>query len=168
MGHMTHAPSERTKQLERRRIKAGKFFHAGKTQAWVARYFSVSTATTNTWAKTWKKKGEHGLLSKGRSGRPPKLNEAQLKKVEHALDKGPMAEGYATEIWTLERIAKLVKKTTKTSYHPGHVWKILQDLGWSVQKPETRARERDENKIKRWVREEFPRIQKKGSKWGHR
>lgn len=161
--HMKHAPSERTKDLERRRLKAGKLFQEGRTQAWVAKHFLVSTATTNAWHKAWKKKGNDGLLSKGRSGRPPKLNEKQLKKVEQALEQCPMAEGYATELWTLERIAKLVKKMTKVSYHPGHVWKILHDLGWSVQKPMTRARERNERKIKQWVRNEFPRIQKKGS-----
>ena len=162
LGHMKHAPSERTKFLERRRLKAGRYFQQGKTQAWVARHFHVTTATTNVWHKAWDQNGDDGLLSKGRSGRPPKLSEKQLKSVERALEEGPIAQGYATELWTLERITKLVKKITKTAYHPGHVWKILQDLGWSVQKPETRARERDEKKIRQWVRKEFPRIQKKG------
>lgn len=161
---MKYVPSSRTKELERRRLKAGKLFQEGKTQAWVAKHFLVSTATTNAWHSTWEKKGDDGLLSKGRSGRPPKLTEKQLKKVEKALEKGPIVQGYSTEIWTLERIARLVKKTTKITYHPGHIWKILQDIGWSAQKPETRARERDEKKIKQWVRKEFPRIQKKGSK----
>ena len=161
---MKHAPSERTKSLERRRLKAGSYFQQGKTQAWAARHFSVSTATTNAWHKAWDANGRDGLLSKGRSGRPPLLNEQQLKKVVCALEKGPIAEGYVTELWTLERIAKLVKKVTKVKYHPGHVWKILQDLGWSSQKPETRARERNEKKIRQWVRKEFPRIKKKGSK----
>jgi transposase len=166
MGHMTHLPSERTKRLERRRLKAGRLFAQGKTQAYVARQFTVSTATTNAWHKAWKKKGESGLLSKGRSGRPPKLSLAQWKNVERALERGPKAQGYATELWTLERIQKLIKKMARVSYHSGHIWRILQDLGWSVQKPETRARERDEKNIKQWMRKDFPRIQKKGSGQG--
>lgn len=160
---MTHAPSERTKQLESRRLKAGTFFLQGKTQAWVARHFAVSTATTNAWHAAWKTEGNKGLLAKGRSGAPPKLSKKDLQTVEAALLKGPRFHGYDTELWTLERIAKLIKKATKVSYHPGHVWKILGDLGWSAQKPETRARERNEKNIKRWVRDVFPRIQKKGS-----
>lgn len=161
---MKYIPSERTKQLEKRRLKAGEFFQGGSTQAWVARHFLVSTATTNAWYKAWRKNRKTGLLSKGRSGRPPKLTQKQLRNVEKILLKGPKAQGYATQLWTLERIARVIKKTTKETYHPGHVWKILRDLKWTSQKPETRARERNEKKIQTWIRKEFPRIQKKGSK----
>lgn len=164
---MKHAPSERTKQLERRRLQAGKYFMQGKTQAWVAKHFSVSRPAVFAWYWAWEKNGEEGLKARGRSGAPPRLKKEELKRVEAALLKGPKAEGYATDIWTLERIAKLIKKITSVSYHPGHVWKILRDIGWTVQKPETRARERNEKEIKRWMREEFPRIQKKGSIRAH-
>lgn len=162
---MKHTPSERTKTLERRRLKAGEFFTAGKAQIWVARYFKVSRPAVHAWYWAWKKRGEAGLRARGRSGAPPKLSKKKLKKVEQALLKGPKEHGYATELWTLDRIATLIWKKTKIRYHPGHVWKILRDLGWSAQKPETRARERNERKIKQWIREEFPRIQKKGSGW---
>jgi transposase len=46
-------------------------------------------------------------------------------------------------------------------YHPGHVWKILRGMAWSCQKPERRARERDEDAIRRWRQEDWPRIKKK-------
>lgn len=163
---MKHTPSERTTYLERRRIKAGISFAAGKTQVWVANHFRVSRVAAHVWYWEWKTKGSEGLQAKGRSGAPPKLSKDKLNKVELELEKGPKAQGYATELWTLKRIQKLIRKTTKVSYHEGHVWKILQDLGWSVQKPETRARERDEQHIGQWVRKEFPRIQKRGSGQG--
>ncbi|MBU1034237.1 MAG: winged helix-turn-helix domain-containing protein [Patescibacteria group bacterium] len=161
---MKHAPSLRTKALEKRRLEAGRYFAQGKTQVWVARHYSVSRPAVWVWYWSWKKKGNDGLKSKGRSGAPTKLGKNDLNKVEKALLKGPAAHGYATDIWTLERIAKLVKHTTGVAYHPGHVWRILKGFGWTSQKPEARARERDEQKIKTWMREEFPRIQKKGSK----
>jgi transposase len=164
---MKHTPSPRTKKLERRRLKAAKFFEEGKTQIWVASHFSVSRPSAWAWYWAWKKGGEAGLKSKGRSGAPPKLTAKQLGKVEKALMKGPLSQGYATELWTLERIARLIRKTTGVSFHPGHVWRILGDLGWTSQKPETRARERDEKAIARWVRRDFPRIQKRGPKRAH-
>jgi transposase len=126
----------------------------------------VTTATTNAWHRAWVKEGKKGLLAKGRSGAPPKLDRNDLHRIEALLVKGPQAQGYASELWTLERIATLIRKTTQVSYHPGHVWKILRNLGWSVQKPETRARERDERRIGQWMREVFPRIQKKGLRIG--
>lgn len=161
---MKHAPSQRTKALEKRRLMAATFFQEGKTQAWVAAHFSVSRPAVWAWYWAWKKNGSDGLKSKGRSGAPPKLTEKQMKKIEVELVKGPIAHGYTTDLWTLERIAHLIKKTTKVAFHPGHVWRLLHDLGWSSQKPETRARERNEARIRQWVREDFPRIQKKGFK----
>jgi len=160
---MQHAPSPRTKELERRRLKAAAYFEQGRTQVWISRHFSVSRPAAWAWYWAWKDGGTDGLRSKGRSGAPPKLTKKQLEKVEAALLKGPKAQGYSTELWTLERIARLIKKTTRVAYHPGHVWRLLHDLGWSSQKPETRARERNEKKIRQWMRKDFPRIQKRGS-----
>src|SRR3989338_6006044 len=164
---MKHTQRRQTKELERRRLKAGSFFAQGKSQIWVARHFSVSRPAVWACYWAWNAHGTEGLKSKGRSGAPPKLNRKQLHKVEAELLKGPKAHGYSTELWTLERIAKLIKKITRVTYHRGHVWRLLHDLGWSSQKPETRARERDEKKIKQWMRRDFPRIQKKGSEREH-
>ena len=160
---MKHTASALTKTLEKRRFQAAAYFEQGKTQIWVARHFAVSRPAAHVWYWAWKDGGKAGLRSKGRSGAPPKLSAKQLGKVEKALLKGPRTQGYSTDLWTLERIARLIKKTTGVKYHPGHVWRLLRDLGWSSQKPETRARERDEKKIRRWVRKDFPRIQKRGS-----
>ena len=52
--------------------------------------------------------------------------------------------GYGTDLWTLERVAAVIKKVAGRKYHPGHVWRILGSMGWSSQKPVKRARERNE------------------------
>ena len=46
------------------------------------------------------------------------------------------------------------------SYHPDHLGRILHDLGFSPQKPQQRARERDEEAIARWRKQDWPRIKK--------
>jgi aminopeptidase N len=46
-------------------------------------------------------------------------------------------------------------------YHASHVWKVLGQLGWSCQRPERKARERNEEAIRRWVRYRWPRIKKR-------
>jgi hypothetical protein len=46
------------------------------------------------------------------------------------------------------------------SYHPSQVWRILRASDWTCQKPERRARERDEAAIARWRRVDWPRIKK--------
>jgi hypothetical protein len=41
------------------------------------------------------------------------------------------------------------------------VWRLLTGrLGWSLQRPERRAVERDESAIARWIAHEWPRIKK--------
>ena len=101
------------------------------------------------------------MRSRGPTGPDPKLSDAQLAKVEEALLKGAMANGFDTDLWTLERVAVVITQLTGVRYHPGHVWVILRRrLGWSVQRPERRASERDEEAIQRWVAQEWPRIKK--------
>jgi transposase len=74
------------------------------------------------------------------------------------LLKGPGAHGYKTQLWTLPRVALLIEKLTGVRYHPGHVWKLLGALGFSCQRPERRAVERDEPAIGHWKRVRWPDI----------
>ena len=153
------------KELERRRKKAARFFEKGKTQSEVALKLGVTSEATRQWYDAWKKRGIKGLQSKGAPGPRPKLTPAKTQKVIKALLKGPQASGYATNMWTLKRIAAVIKKVAHVSYHQGHVWHILGSLGWSCQKPKTRAKERNEVAIRTWKRVIWPAIKKRGENY---
>lgn len=86
-----------------------------------------------------------------------------MQRLEQALLQGPLQHGYRTDLWTLPRVGKVIEKLTGVSYHPGHVWRILRRMNWSPQRPTTRARERDDAAVERWIRGRWPRI-KKGRK----
>src|SRR6266852_1205985 len=86
----------------------------------------------------------------GRAGRNPRLGPADSAKLERALRAGPAAYGFATEVWTLPRVATVIERLTGVAHHPGHVWRVLRALGWSLQRPARRARERDEAAIAQW------------------
>ena len=146
--------------LERRRMRAVRLFEQGETQAAVSRRLQVSRTTAMRWAQGWEAEGREGLRAAGRAGRKPRLSEEQLHQVEQALLEGPLAFGYATELWTLPRVAEMIRRVTGVRYHPGHVWRVLRKLGWSRQKPTTRARERDEEAIGRWVKTTWPALKK--------
>ena len=88
------------------------------------------------------------------------MDASQLRRIEKALLKGPRFQGDRTEIWTLPRVATVIERVSGVKYHPGHVWRILRGLGWSLQRPTLRARERDDEAIARWVREDWPRVKK--------
>jgi len=91
------------------------------------------------------------------------LSPSQKGQLVRLLVKGPLRAGYTTDLWTLARVAKLIQQEFGIRYHPGHVWKLLTGLGWSCQKPERRALERDEAAIARWTYTEWPRIKKRRS-----
>jgi hypothetical protein len=44
------------------------------------------------------------------------------------------------------------------AHHPGHGWRILKAMRWSLQRPAGKAVERDQAEIDRWVAEEWPQI----------
>jgi transposase len=144
--------------LEQRRLEAARMFARGATQAEVARTFGVSAQAASVWYRRWHQGGEGALRGAGRAGRRPRLSQAELEAVDQALRKGPQAFGFDTELWTLGRIAQVIERLTGVRHHPGHVWRLLRRLGWSVQRPARRASERDEAEIARWRAEEWPRI----------
>jgi transposase len=146
--------------LEERRRKAAKLFAKGKTQAEVSRELGVSRQSVSRWHTDWQAGGNGALKGAGRAGRLPNLDKRQLAKVAAELTKGPLAHGYATDMWTLQRVAEVIEATTGVSYHPGHVWKLLRQMGWSRQRPARRAVERDDDAIARWVKEDWPRVKK--------
>jgi len=151
-------------RAERRRM-AAKLFQKGYTQAEAARQCGVSREAAREWYGIWKRKGINGLETVKKPGSKPRLTEAKRKRVESALLKGPRAFGYQTDLWTLERVAHVIKKTARVQYHQRHVWRVLLSLGWSCQKPEKRARERNEKAIEDWKHSVWPRIKKNRKTW---
>ena len=146
-------------RLQTRRLRAAELFAAGVHQAEVARQLDVSAQAVSVWHRRWKASGTDALRSKGPSGPSPRLSEQQLAEVEQVLLKGPTANGFVGELWTLDRITLVIERLTGVRHHPAHVWALLRHrLGWSVQRPARRAAERDQAAIDRWVAERWPQI----------
>jgi transposase len=151
---------------QRRRVGAAKLFQKGSAQSQVARVLDVSRQTASRWHALWESGGETALAGAGRTGCVGKLGGDELCRLEAILLAGAPARGYETDLWTLKRIAQVIRAEFDVSYHPGHVWKVLGQLGWSCQRPERKARERNEVAIKRWLRYRWPRIKKSHVKPG--
>lgn len=153
------------KARERRRRKAARLFVKGFSQAKVAEKLNVSREACRKWYDSWKSGGLKGLNSAGKPGPKSKLTPIKLKKIESALLKGPIAYGFGTQIWTLGRIAAVVKKVAKVKYGTTRVWQILGALNWTCQRPHAKPVERNEQAIRRWVKATWPYIKKKQAEW---
>ena len=147
--------------MVQRRKRAARLFAAGKMiLAGIARELQVSRQSVSRWYKQWKRGGGGALRGAGRAGRKPKLERQQLRRVEVALREGARAHGFGTDLWTLPRVAVVVERLTGVHYHPGHVWKILGSMDWTLQRPAKRARERNPEAVKRWVEQRWPEVKK--------
>jgi transposase len=146
--------------MEQRRLRAAELFEQGATQAEVARTLRVSRQSAHDWYVRWRAGGVEALRAAGRAGRRPRLSAEQRDAISQALLEGARAHGFDTDLWTLARVATVIEQVTGVAHHPGHVWRVLRAMGWSVQRPARRALERDEQAIARWVCEDWPRIKK--------
>lgn len=146
--------------LERRRLQAARLLRQGLSQAEVARQVGVHRQSVSRWAKQLAEGGKASLRKAGRAGRKPRLSAADLRRIERGLKRGPEALGYVTGLWTARRVTRLIEQECGVRYHPGHVWRILRDLGWSVQRPTGQALERDEQAIQRWKEKRWPVLKK--------
>jgi transposase len=146
--------------MEKRRLRASTMFAKGYSGAEVARRLGVTRQVCHRWKQSWQKGGADALASKGTAGRKAKIDDDARDLIVEALLKGPAAQGYKTELWTLPRVSALIHKITGVRYHPGHVWRVLGSLGFSCQRPERRAIERDEKAIATWKRKTWPALKK--------
>lgn len=147
------------KALEQRRLKAAKLLEQGMAAAEVARRLGVKRQSVFEWQVLLQEKGLDGLRRRPR-GRPRQLSDAQCGELSAMLVKGAIAQGFPNEIWTLERVAALIKQRFGIKYSTGHMWYLLRRLGFSAQRPERRALQRDEQAIERWKRKRWPALKK--------
>jgi transposase len=153
-------PAGSPEELERRRLRAVALLEQGLMPVEVARRVGVDRRSVRRWKAAFRKAGEAGVAARPPPGRPARLSPAQKRKLERVLLKGAQAAGFDTDLWTCPRVAWVIEEHFGVGYHVDHVGRLLHALGWSAQKPERRALERDEEAIRRWVKQDWPRIKK--------
>lgn len=140
-------PVGTAEELQRRRLRAVELVEQGESPEDVARFLGCGRSSVYTWVKR-AKASLSALAAKPHPGPKPRLSHAQLMELEVLLLKGAKAHGWRTELWTAARVAELIERHFQVRFHPEHVRKLLKRrLRWTSQKPQRRARERDEAAI---------------------
>ncbi|GAA3508106.1 IS630 family transposase [Actinomadura keratinilytica] len=154
-------PLTRPQPTEARRMRAAELLEQGRSQAEVARMPGVSAESVRRWKRRMEAGGVAALRRRPATGRPAKLDDAQVEQVRAALEQGARAHGFEADLWTLERVGQVVERVCGVRLSRASVWRLLTArLGWSLQRPQRRAVERDDAEIARWVAHEWPRINK--------
>ena len=147
-------------ELERRRVRALELLNQGLEPHVVAQRVGVDRRSVRRWKRAYRKRGAAGLKAQPASGRPPKLSARQRQSLTRWIVKGAEGCGFSTALWTCRRIVQLIHQRFQIDYHPHHVPRLLRSCGFTPQRPETRAKERDDQRIRLWIREEWSRAKK--------
>lgn len=157
-----HKPSLSREEREKRRLQAGKLFKQGYSQAEVARKLEAAISSVNDWHKLYKSGGEKALKSKGAPGKKSMITEKHREQLKQTILRGPLKQGFETDLWTLPRLAATLETITKHSFSKVWTWEIVRSLGFTPQKPQVKAKQRDEQAIEAWKRKRLPGLKKMG------
>ena len=158
-------PVGSAEELERRRYRAIALVREGFSLNQTSRRIGCNASSVMRWWDAYQRGGKKGLKSRPAPGRPPRLTDKQKTRLLQYLLQGSMAHGYRTDLWTTLRIAELIRDKFGVHYHRDHVGRLLHSLGWSCQKPERRATQRNEAAIEEWKRRDSPRVKKTPRGW---
>ncbi|MFJ3841865.1 helix-turn-helix domain-containing protein [Streptomyces sp. NPDC090054] len=103
-------PLPRPQLAEARRVRAGELFEDGVSNTEIARAVGVCAESVRRWRRAWEEGGASALRRRAATGRPPKLDDAQVETVRTALEHGAQAHGFEADLWTLERVGMVVER----------------------------------------------------------
>jgi transposase len=152
--------SQATDWREGRRLRALELKERGWKQTHIADALGVTEGAVSQWMKRAREEGVEGLRHKPPPGATPRLSEEARAKLPELLAQGAQAHGFRGEVWTCERVATVIRKEFGVSYHPAHVSRLLKALRQSLQKPQRRANQRDEEAIEHWKEKKWPSLKK--------
>src|SRR5262245_50628295 len=154
----THGSGE---QLEQRRREAVGLLDKGWSPQAVADKLRVSRRSVDRWRQAVREGGKQALAAVLHSGRASLLPPQQQDDLVRRLIAGARSQGFDTDLWTCPRVKAFIERKYGVTYHVDHIPRLLRALGFTPQKPQRRAVERDEEAIEQWVRKDWPRIKKR-------
>ena len=151
----------RMDEATKKRVRAGRLLQKGKTVAEIALDVGVARQTVYTWKALFNDGGIDALRAVPSRGRPARLDDAQREDLRRAILQKPTEHGFGTELWTIKRVGVVIKRLHGVKFGQTQIWRILGSLGFSPQKPNKRAIERNEDVVRSWKCSTWAALKKK-------
>lgn len=148
-------------ELERRRKLAVQRLLEGYTTMEVADFLGTDPSSVRRWWAQYRVGRWAALGARSGTGRPPQLSCTQEKIVRRWIGSPATEHGFATELWSGPRLARIIGQEFGVRFHPNYLAGWLRERGYTPQRPQRKAREADPQAIARWVEQDWPRIKKK-------
>lgn len=149
-------------ELEHRRVLAMERLLEGYTTEEVAEFLGTDSSSVRRWRAQFEAGGWPALEARSGAGRPPRLSCTQEKLVRRWLKHSATEHGFANELWSAPRLAQVIAQEFGVRFHPDYLGIWLRERGYSPQKPQRVAQEREPQKVAAWLQQDWPRIKKSG------
>jgi putative transposase len=106
----------------------------GMSRAEAARLAGMERQALRDAVVRYNAEGLDGLHDRPRSGRPPRLNEAERSELHKLVLDGPDVEASGVSAWTLGDLCQEVQQRWDKSFHPASLSRVIRRLGFSRQK----------------------------------
>lgn len=148
------------------RHNAIEMFLKGCSQVDISKTLGVSTRSIYNWVKAYKRSGYIGLKirKRGRSEGTQLLPWQSAQVVKLIKNYCPDDLSMPFFLWTRESVGLLIKDKFNITLSKWTVGRYLAKWGFSPQKPARRAIEQNPKAIERWLKVEYPMIQKIATK----
>ena len=151
--------------LEAYRYRAIELYQKGKSVEEISFFFGIHRGSVSLWIKTWKERGKSALKSRKALGPEPKLNKEDKQQIISWLRKSAMRFGFETPLWDCKRVQTMIKKELNKSISISNLWETLRRWNLTPQKPEKEALEKNPAAVRKWLEEEWPKIEKHRRRW---
>ncbi len=147
--------------LEQLRIRAVQQVQSGESPEIVSKSLGINRSTIYEWLAKYRHGGWDALRAKPIPGRPHKLTGKQLRWIWKTVSsKDPRQLKFQFALWTRKLIRDLIFKKFKIKLGLPSVGRLLAQMGLSCQKPIYRADKQEQSLVDRWLKKEYPKIQK--------
>ena len=154
-------PTGTKQELEARRRVAVKLRRSGMTIREVAKIVGCAPGSVARWEGLFDASGARGLDPIPAIGGTSRLKPKDRARLTRMLIAGPRAYGFGDGVWTLRRVRELIAERIGIEYSISHVHRLMHALGFSAQKPQVRALERDESAIAHFRRHRWSQVKKR-------
>ena len=151
--------------LEHYRFRAVELRKKGWKIKDIADAFGLLRTSVSHWFMKANQYGINSLKRTKARGKEPKLTREDKAKILSWLKQSAVDFGFETPLWTGKKVQQLIKKQLEKSLHVTNVREWLRKWNLTNQKPKHRATQHDERAVKRWLKNEWPKIKEHRRRW---
>ena len=151
--------------LEQYRFRAIKLRKKGWQVNQIAEAFGINRRAVTRWFTTFHRHGSKALKSKKANGPEPKLSQEDRRTILAIIRNPAIKYGFETSLWTCKRLQQIIKEQIKKEIDISNIWRWLKEWGLTNQKPDKEAIEKNKKEVRRWLNEEWPKIQEHCRRW---